>query len=270
MSEMNIGSMISKKRKELGYTQQALAEKLNVSFQAVSKWENGTACPEISLLPTLAEVLGTSVDGLFGFKTMIAHDYEEKYRQEGYYWGVTPNYLCYELMQRRPPVRPLKVLDMACGEGKDAVFLAKNGYLVTAFDLAAEGLKKGRQLAEKNSTFVDFYRADINDFELKDKYDIIFCSGALHYITPEKRSEVISKIKSHTVDGGLNVLNVFVEKPFIINKEKNDGRLWRSGQLFTEYYDWRITLMEENIFDCNSGGFPHQHCMDVMIAERVD
>lgn len=39
--------------------------------------------------------------------------------------GVNPNYLCYELMQKKPPIKPLKVLDVGCGEGKDAVFLAK-------------------------------------------------------------------------------------------------------------------------------------------------
>ena len=38
-----------KKRKQLGYTQQKIADCLNVSFQAVSKWENGTAYPDISL-----------------------------------------------------------------------------------------------------------------------------------------------------------------------------------------------------------------------------
>lgn len=40
---MNIGSVIMHKRKALGYTQQTLANKLNVSFQAVSKWENGVS-----------------------------------------------------------------------------------------------------------------------------------------------------------------------------------------------------------------------------------
>ena len=52
---MNIGSVIMNKRKALGYTQQALAYKLNVSFQAVSKWEKGTNYPEMEMLPMIAE-----------------------------------------------------------------------------------------------------------------------------------------------------------------------------------------------------------------------
>jgi len=40
---MNVGTVIMNKRKALGYTQQTLADKLNVSFQAISKWENGVS-----------------------------------------------------------------------------------------------------------------------------------------------------------------------------------------------------------------------------------
>ena len=52
------------KRKALGYTQQTLADKLNISFQAVSKWENGTNYPEMEMLPMIASVLDTSIDSL--------------------------------------------------------------------------------------------------------------------------------------------------------------------------------------------------------------
>ena len=64
---MNIGKVISDRRKALRLTQQMLAEKLNISFQAVSKWEKGTSCPDIELLPRLAAVLNISIDTLLGY-----------------------------------------------------------------------------------------------------------------------------------------------------------------------------------------------------------
>jgi transcriptional regulator with XRE-family HTH domain len=59
-----IGKQIANLRKEKGYTQEKLAELLNISPQAVSKWENGHALPETALLPSLANSLDTSIDSL--------------------------------------------------------------------------------------------------------------------------------------------------------------------------------------------------------------
>lgn len=59
---IKVGGHICRLRKQLGLTQNQLGEKLHVSFQAVSKWERGETLPDISLLPELAEVLGTSAD----------------------------------------------------------------------------------------------------------------------------------------------------------------------------------------------------------------
>lgn len=61
---MTLGMKIYEKRKEKGFTQEALAEKLGVSPQAVSKWENDATCPDIALLPKLAKLFGISVDEL--------------------------------------------------------------------------------------------------------------------------------------------------------------------------------------------------------------
>lgn len=63
-----IGNRISKYRKENGMTQEELANKLGVSSQAVSKWENDASCPDISLLPQLCSVLGISADELLSGK----------------------------------------------------------------------------------------------------------------------------------------------------------------------------------------------------------
>lgn len=60
-----IGENIAALRKEKGWTQEQLAEKLSVSAQAVSKWEGGKSCPDISLLPAIAKLFGVTVDALF-------------------------------------------------------------------------------------------------------------------------------------------------------------------------------------------------------------
>jgi len=67
-TEETLGERIAARRKELGFTQEDMAEGLGVSPQAVSKWENDVSCPDIKLLPPLADMLETSVDALLSEK----------------------------------------------------------------------------------------------------------------------------------------------------------------------------------------------------------
>lgn len=66
--DTTMGRRIAALRKEKGLKQEELAEKLGISGQAVSKWENDQTCPDISLLPQLAGILGVSVDELLSGK----------------------------------------------------------------------------------------------------------------------------------------------------------------------------------------------------------
>ncbi len=61
-----MGKRISDLRKQKGMTQEQLAQKVGVTAQAVSKWENDLSCPDISILPQLAEALGVTTDELLG------------------------------------------------------------------------------------------------------------------------------------------------------------------------------------------------------------
>ena len=70
----SIGQSIKKLRKERNLTQEELAEQLNVSAQAVSKWENETGLPDISQVIPLASVFGVSTDVLFGLADTSADD----------------------------------------------------------------------------------------------------------------------------------------------------------------------------------------------------
>ncbi|MBQ4563538.1 MAG: helix-turn-helix transcriptional regulator [Lachnospiraceae bacterium] len=64
---MNIGNKIKELRKQRGITQEQLANCIGISFQAVSKWENNIALPDITLAPILANYFGISMDELFDF-----------------------------------------------------------------------------------------------------------------------------------------------------------------------------------------------------------
>ena len=63
---MDFSEIISTHRRKLGLTQEGLAQKLGVTNQAVSKWESGQSCPDIALLPQLADLFGITIDALFG------------------------------------------------------------------------------------------------------------------------------------------------------------------------------------------------------------
>ena len=63
---MTIGNIISTYRKNMGLTQDGLAQQLGVTNQAVSKWESDQSCPDILLLPKIADIFGITIDELFG------------------------------------------------------------------------------------------------------------------------------------------------------------------------------------------------------------
>ena len=71
-----LGTMIAELRKQHGMTQLELAEKMGVTDKAVSKWERDLSCPDINSLPTLAEILGVSVEELMQIKKEAAEEEE--------------------------------------------------------------------------------------------------------------------------------------------------------------------------------------------------
>ncbi len=71
---LQIGAVIARQRRALGLTQQELSVKLGVSYQAVSKWENHLACPDVGILPVLARTLHVDLNELFDFQTEISEE----------------------------------------------------------------------------------------------------------------------------------------------------------------------------------------------------
>ncbi len=69
MKKQTLGTVITSLRKENGMTQLELAEKMNVTDKAVSKWERDLSCPDVNSLPKLASIFGISVDELMQIKS---------------------------------------------------------------------------------------------------------------------------------------------------------------------------------------------------------
>lgn len=82
MDSIKTGEFISSLRKEKGLTQIALANMLNISNRAVSKWENGDGFPDISILPNLAEALDVTVDELLAGERKNTYKPEAKFINE--------------------------------------------------------------------------------------------------------------------------------------------------------------------------------------------
>ena len=201
----------------------------------------------------------------------IRTNYEKCYEGDDYYWGLEPGDFLEELIRLCPPASDKKVLDIGCGEGKDAVYMAQKGYLVTAFDLTDNGIKKTKALAKERNVDINAYVDDINTFELKEKFDIVYSTGTVQYLFDQNKKAFFEKIDQITNDDAVVYINVFVEKPFLElppdwDKEE---KMWRSGELFTYFGDWKMERIDEIIFEDNSGGVPHYHCMDTIVCRKV-
>lgn len=122
-STQSLGKRIMSLRKAAGMTQEQLAEKLGVTPQAVSKWENEVSCPDISLLPTLASIFGVSTDSLLGraeldteaVRAAYAKEHNEEKREKsgGIWFGVMVAlaglaFLCAEFIE--VPFKPWAVI----------------------------------------------------------------------------------------------------------------------------------------------------------------
>ena len=73
-----LGARIAELRKEKGLTQEELAKQLGISSQAVSKWEKDISCPDIMILPSLAKILGVSIETLLTGEAETTYVPEEK------------------------------------------------------------------------------------------------------------------------------------------------------------------------------------------------
>ena len=93
---------------------------------------------------------------------MKSLDWDQKYAPTELVWGAGPNrFLAPEVRD----LHPGRALDLGCGEGRNAIWLAEQGWQVTGVDFSAVGLEKARQLAAERGVNVDWVRADLLEYQ---------------------------------------------------------------------------------------------------------
>jgi len=247
---MSLGERIYDLRKKSKMSQDKLAQKLGVSYQAVSKWENHVSSPDVGLLPELSDVFGVSIDYLLkGSHNTQVDYYDNLYKKNDVYLNP-PSEMCLELLKLIPPNKPIKVLELCCGEGDDAIFLARNGYKVTCFDLSEYAIGKLDRKANLLGLSINSFVADIRDFNFEEVYDVIYSKLGIHYIPIHLRRDWITSCMSHTSKNGINAFSTFVEKSFLSKSHeiKNNVK-WQVGNLVGFYNNWLFEKLSEDIID---------------------
>lgn len=175
-----------------------------------------------------------------------------------------------KIIQPNPNFRP-RLLDLGCGEGRNAVYFAQHGFDVYGLDASLPGLKKTRRYAKEAGVQVKTIQADITSYKLAKTYDVIFSTGALQYLPPKVREQRFQNYKDSTSPNGINALSAFVKKPFIPRAPDAEETAYpyKSGELLGYYWDWEILYSIEEIFDCMSSGVPHRHAVNRIIAKKV-
>ncbi|WP_339719792.1 class I SAM-dependent methyltransferase [uncultured Paraglaciecola sp.] len=135
--------------------------------------------------------------------------WDQRYSEEEFAYGTAPNDFLRDEYSRIPAGG--RVLCLAEGEGRNAVFLAKQGYAVTAVDLSPVGLEKAQNLAFENGVEISIKVVDLAEFELGHEVWDGIVSIAAH-VPPNVRKKLHSQVVTSLKKGGVFILEAYTER----------------------------------------------------------
>jgi len=171
-----------------------------------------------------------------------------------------------DLAERLPPGS--RVLDVACGEGRNALHLARQGHRVEAFDLSEAGIAKlnGATAGLELRAWV----GDMASFAFDGRWDLLVFHGVLHLITRDEWDALLERARAATPPGGVHVVAVFTDRlpppPDLAPFMKG---LFREDEIFQLYADWEVDLARSyTLEDEHPGGIRHRHPINKVVARR--
>ncbi|MBU5427615.1 methyltransferase domain-containing protein [Tissierella pigra] len=258
---------IAELRKNKGVTQSELADFLGVSFQSISKWENGITMPDILLLPKISEYFKVSIDEILGLKPLKNREYKSRRTDSKEHWNKQLNYLKnsrvefwnYDYLEFLVKnvwniTKPIKIIDFGCGYGYLGMMLLPilpTGSVYTGIDISDELIDEAKLFFKDSDYSVEFIKSDINTFDVKEKYDMAICQALLRHLPNPK--DILKKMIDSVSCGGL-VVCIEVNREFentglyihgmdysLGNKTSTMQKLWKT-ELELEGRDYSIGM----------------------------
>jgi SAM-dependent methyltransferase len=174
-----------------------------------------------------------------------------------------------EILRNCPPGL---ALDLGAGEGTDAIKLALMGYEVDALEGSAIGAEKIQTFARQAKVRVNVIHEDVRKFQPTRQYDVVICSGLLHYI--EDKTSVLQKIQRATRVGGYNLVSLFSDYTAVPECHRVIDVFCdaEDGIVKSFYHDWQqhLLLLQRNRLDHSHPGFPsHYHSLIKIVVQRM-
>ncbi|WP_431292568.1 class I SAM-dependent methyltransferase [Pedobacter sp. P26] len=184
--------------------------------------------------------------------------WNDRYRTDEFAYGEQPNnYLKEQLVQLKTGT----ILFPAEGEGRNAVFAAKLGWKVSAFDISIEGKNKALQLAENNNVSIDYQVGELQELDYEAEQ---FGAIALIYAHfPAAIKSTYHKILSNYLrKGGLLIFEAFSKKhlDYLAKNEKVGGpkeidMLFSTEEIKADFENYEIIVLEEKEIELSEGLF---------------
>lgn len=164
-------------------------------------------------------------------------------------------------------VEPGYALDLGCGKGKNAIWLAKNGWKIDAVDPSQEWLDIAKERSDKaNVNIQSFIQSDIQSFVPDKQYDLVVCAMVLHFLSIDQIADAIEKMKSWIKPGGRIYISVMTDE----NPSGHRPTLFKKGQLKDYFSGWEVNnfhiITDPLLMPGNSK--PEVYYFDFIVAEK--
>ncbi|KFF05529.1 class I SAM-dependent methyltransferase [Flavobacterium reichenbachii] len=184
--------------------------------------------------------------------------WDDRYSSEEFAYGTAPNNFLKEQIQK---LNPAAILFPAEGEGRNAIFAAKLGWEVSAFDISEEGKNKALKLAESSNVSIDYRVGELETLDFKkDQFDAIALIYA--HFPAEIKSLIHKQLNQYLKQNGIIIFEAFSKKhlEYLAVNEKVGGpkdieSLFSIEEIQSDFPDYEILQLEETEIELSEGLF---------------